>query len=69
MKLSHLQPTHHYIRFSMQPRCTEVLLIRKSIQDALADMFGLTFAGTYIDVLFVNALGSESVVRVHPEYV
>ncbi|KAF8550648.1 hypothetical protein OG21DRAFT_1513730 [Imleria badia] len=67
MTLSHLQPTHHYIRLSMQPRCTEVLLIRKSIQDALADMFGLTSAGTYIDVLFVNELGSESVVRVHPE--
>ena len=69
MTLSHLQPTHHYIRLSMQPRCTEVLLMRKSIQDALTDMFGVTFASTYIDVLFVNELGSETVVRVNPEYV
>jgi hypothetical protein len=51
----------------MQPRCSDVLLIRKSIQDALTDMFGLTFASTYIDVLFVNGLGSETVVRVNPE--
>lgn len=69
MSSSHLQPTHHYIRLSMQPRCTDVLLIRKSIQDALAEMFGLTFASTYIDILFVSELGSESVVRVNPEYV
>lgn len=69
MSSSHLQPTHHYIRLSMQPRCTDALLIRKSIQDALTDMFGLTFASTYIDVLSVNELGSESVVRVNPEYV
>ncbi|KAN0080131.1 hypothetical protein V8E55_009697 [Tylopilus felleus] len=67
MSSSHLQPTHHYIRLSMQPRCTDALLIRKSIQDALTDMFGLTFASTYIDVLSVNELGSESVVRVNPE--
>ncbi|KAF8415425.1 hypothetical protein L210DRAFT_3431587 [Boletus edulis BED1] len=67
MSLSHLQPTHHYIRLSVQPRCADPLLIRKSIQDALADMFGLTFASTYIDVLFVNERGSESVVRVNPE--
>ena len=53
----------------MQPRCTEVLLMRKSIQDALTDMFGVTFASTYIDVLFVNELGSETVIRVNPEYV
>jgi len=53
----------------MQPRCTDVLLIRKSIQDALAEAFGLTFASTYIDVLSVSELGSESVVRVNPEYV
>ncbi|KAH0833930.1 hypothetical protein J3R83DRAFT_11117 [Lanmaoa asiatica] len=69
MTLSHLLPTHHYIRLSLEPRCTDVLLIRKSLQDALADTFGLTFASTYIDVLSVNELGSETVVRVNPEYV
>ena len=53
----------------MQPRCTDGLLIRKSIQDALADMFGLTSAGTYVDVLFVDEPGSETVIRVSPEYV
>lgn len=67
--LSHLQATHHYIRLAVEPRCTDVLRIRKSLQDALSDMFGLTFAGTYIDVLSVDELGSETVVRVHPEYV
>lgn len=53
----------------MEPRCTDVLRIRKSLQDALADMFGLTFASTYIDVLSVNEPGSETVLRVHSEYV
>lgn len=69
MTLSHLQTTHHYIRLAMEPRCTDALLIRKSFQDALSDMFGLTFASTYIDVLSVNELGTETVVRVDPEYV
>lgn len=68
MTLSHMLPTHHYIRLAMEPRCTDVLLIRKSLQHALTDMFGLTFASTYIDVLSVNELGSETVVRVNPEY-
>lgn len=57
---------HHYIRLAMQPRCTEALLIRKSLQDALTDMFGLTAASTYIDVLFVDEPGSQSVVRISP---
>ncbi|KAG8215190.1 hypothetical protein J3R82DRAFT_8723 [Butyriboletus roseoflavus] len=69
MTLSHLPPTHYYIRLSMEPRCTDVLRIRKSLQDALADMFGLTFASTYVDVLSVNEPGSETVVRVDSEYV
>jgi hypothetical protein len=69
MTLNHLQPMHHYIRLSMEPRCTDVLLIRKSLQNALTDMFGFTFSSTYIDILSVNEQGSEVVVRANPEYV
>jgi len=67
MTLNHLQPMHHYIRLSMEPRCTDVLLIRKSLQNALTDMFGFTFSSTYIDILSVNEQGSEVVVRANPE--
>ncbi|KAG9308712.1 hypothetical protein JVU11DRAFT_11670 [Chiua virens] len=67
MTLSHTSPTHHYIRLAMEPRCTDVLRIRKSIQDALTEMFGLTFASTYIDVLSVDELGSETVIRISPD--
>ncbi|KAF9228141.1 hypothetical protein BS17DRAFT_692784 [Gyrodon lividus] len=58
---------HHYICLSMEPRCTDALLIRKSLQDALTDVFGLTFSSTYIDILSVNEQGSEVVVRVSSE--
>ncbi|KAL4071586.1 hypothetical protein V8B97DRAFT_1917396 [Scleroderma yunnanense] len=32
----------------------DVLTIRKALQDALAELFGVTTAGTYIDVLAVT---------------
>ncbi|KIK97328.1 hypothetical protein PAXRUDRAFT_825048 [Paxillus rubicundulus Ve08.2h10] len=67
MTLNHLQPMHHYIRLSMEPCCTDVLLMRKSLQDTLTDMFGLTFSSIYIDILSVNDQGSEVVIRVNPE--
>ena len=66
---SHLQPTQYYIRLAMQPHCADVLRIRKTLQDALADTFGLTSAGTYMDVLSVDEEGSETVVRTHAAYV
>lgn len=69
MSLRHMHPTHHYIRLAMEPRCTDVLLIRKALQDALSETVGITFAGTYVDVLYVNESGSETVVRVNAEYV
>ena len=56
---------HRYIRLALEPRCTDGLRIRKTLQDALQDMFGLVFAGTYIDVLSVDEPGSEAVIRVH----
>jgi len=67
MSLNHLPLAHHYICLAMEPRCTDVLLIRKSLQDALMGMFGLTFSSTYIDILSVNEQGSEVVIRVNPD--
>ncbi|KAI0693094.1 hypothetical protein C8T65DRAFT_70217 [Cerioporus squamosus] len=61
-----LTPDYHYIRFSVSPACTEVLTIRKSIQDALGQSFGLVSSHTYVDMLWMAEDGSEVVVRIGP---
>lgn len=58
-----LPSTYHYIRFSVAPACTDALSIRKSIQDAFAQVFGLVSASTHVDILWVAHDGSEVVVR------
>ncbi|KII83656.1 hypothetical protein PLICRDRAFT_448119 [Plicaturopsis crispa FD-325 SS-3] len=53
----------HYIRFSLSPPCTDPLILRKTIQDAMTQTFGL-LSSTYTDVLWIADDGSASVLRV-----
>ncbi|RDX47654.1 hypothetical protein OH76DRAFT_1405715 [Lentinus brumalis] len=61
-----LTSDYHYIRFSVSPASTDILTIRKSIQDALGQSFGLVSSHTYVDVLWIANDGSEVVVRIGP---
>lgn len=54
----------HYIRFSVSPANTGGLIIRKTLQDALLQSFGLTSANVYVDVLWLAEDGVEVIVRV-----
>ncbi|EKM52385.1 uncharacterized protein PHACADRAFT_61360, partial [Phanerochaete carnosa HHB-10118-sp] len=54
---------NHYIRFSVSPANTDGLTIRKALQDALLQSFGLTSANVYVDVLWLAEDGAEVVVR------
>ncbi|KAH9922223.1 uncharacterized protein B0H18DRAFT_879512 [Fomitopsis serialis] len=58
-----LVSSYHYARFSVAPACADALSIRKSIQDAFTQSFGLVSANTHVDVLWVADDGSEAVVR------
>ncbi len=59
-----LAPRHRYIRFSVTPPCTESLTIRKVIQDALNQSFGLLSSHTYIDILWLAGDGGAVVLRI-----
>ena len=63
-----LTPDYHYIRFSVSPASTDVLAIRKTMQDALGQSFGLVSSHIYVDVLWLAEDGSEVVVRIGPRY-
>ncbi|KAG6335812.1 hypothetical protein ID866_3270 [Astraeus odoratus] len=88
MPLTPLPTVYHYIRLSISLQSApnadidvDVLTIRKAIQDAMADLFGITSAGTYLDVLSVTKTDvrgastsqrgqwGEVVLRVHLSYV
>lgn len=58
-----LPSTYHYVRFAVAPACADALSIRKAIQDALTQAFGLVSASTHVDVLWLADDGSEMVVR------
>ncbi|KAI0000768.1 hypothetical protein BJV74DRAFT_949605 [Russula compacta] len=66
-----LPQTHHYIRFSISPplehssssSSPDALQIRRALQDALAQSFGITLSHAYLDVLWVATSGAECVVR------
>lgn len=88
MSLTPLSANHHYLRLSItlpvrtadsEPdEDVDVLTIRKALQDALGDSFGITSAGTYIDILAVTKWSTggvrvggrdpwgEVILRVHP---
>ncbi|KAH9957754.1 hypothetical protein BC827DRAFT_1137369 [Russula dissimulans] len=65
---SHRHPlpqTHHYIRFSISPPLAnpDALHIRHTLQDALAQSFGVALSHLYLDVLSVSPSGAECVIR------
>ena len=67
-----MQPTtvvsnNHYLCVSIKPPTPDVLTIRKSISDALAQSFGQTSATTYLDIVWINDEGSSAAIRVHKE--
>ncbi len=58
-----LKTTHHYLRVALDPPCADALTVRKALQDALQQSFGLTAANTYVDVLWVAEDRRAAVVR------
>ncbi|KAH7882048.1 hypothetical protein F5I97DRAFT_1911492 [Phlebopus sp. FC_14] len=59
-----LPSNHHYILLSLSPPTTDVLTIRKSLQNALSQTFGHTMSNTYMDILALSVGGREVVLRV-----
>ncbi|KAI0744587.1 hypothetical protein C8Q76DRAFT_700315 [Earliella scabrosa] len=55
--------SHRYVRFAVSPPCSDALTIRKVIQDALGQSFGLVSSHTYVDILWLADDGSAVVVR------
>ena len=55
---------YSYLRFALSPSCNDALTIRKLLQDALLQSFGLTSANTQVDILWVAENGTETVLRV-----
>lgn len=64
-----LTSSYHYVRFSISPPTNDALTVRKTLQDALMQSFGLVSANTYMDVLWLAEDGSEVVIRVGERYV
>jgi hypothetical protein len=62
-----LTQVYHYLRLSVTPACPDALTIRKAIQDAITQSFGI-YSTTYADVLWVAEDGAETVVRLRKEY-
>ncbi|KAG2117724.1 hypothetical protein DEU56DRAFT_747955 [Suillus clintonianus] len=58
---------HSYIHLSINPPCADALRLRKSIQDGLAETFGITASGTYLDILWIAESGFEVVIRLSIE--
>ena len=59
-----LPKTHRYIRVKLSPPSPDALLVRRALQDALSQTFGLVSAGTYMDILWVEDEGKEAIIRV-----
>ena len=58
-----IKSNQHYIRFSLDPPCEDAMIVRKALQDALLQSFGLTSANLYIDVLWLSGDGRQTVIR------
>lgn len=58
---------YHYLRFAVSPACQDALTIRKLLQDALLQSFGLTSANTYMDILWLSEEGTDVVIRLRPK--
>jgi type III secretory pathway component EscT len=55
---------YHYIRLAISPSNNDALTLRKTLQDALTQTFGVTASSTYIDIFWVADGGEQFVVRV-----
>ncbi|KIL59984.1 hypothetical protein M378DRAFT_84358 [Amanita muscaria Koide BX008] len=59
-----LRSPYRYIRLSVVPPTLDILYLRKSFQDALSALFGVTSASIYLDILWLADDGSQFVLRV-----
>ncbi|PFH50213.1 hypothetical protein AMATHDRAFT_145706 [Amanita thiersii Skay4041] len=64
MQQHSLPSAYRYIRLAVTPSLPDGLSIRKAIQDGLTQMFGVTSASTYLDILWTAADGSQHILRV-----
>lgn len=68
MALYHmLQPSHHYLLLSVSEP-SDPLTLRKTLQDSLAQSFGITSCNAYMDILWVSESGSAAVIRAGQTY-
>ncbi|KZT21289.1 hypothetical protein NEOLEDRAFT_1073672 [Neolentinus lepideus HHB14362 ss-1] len=63
MSRHRLSPRYYYVLFSVSPAQSNVLSIRKKIQDALTEVFGITQSGDYMDILWTAEDCSEILIR------
>ena len=63
-----LSPAYDYVRLAITPACVDAITLRKSIQDALGQSFGIVSSHTYLDVLWIDELGEELVIRIGQRY-
>ncbi|KAH9920837.1 uncharacterized protein BXZ73DRAFT_52011 [Epithele typhae] len=61
-----LPPAHNYVRLAVAPPCNDAITLRRTIQTALGQSFGLVSSHTYVDVLWIAEEGTEAVVRISP---
>jgi hypothetical protein len=59
-----LPAVHRYIRLSLAPPVTEPLTLRKLLETAMLQSFGVSRAATYMDVLWIDVDGHAAVIRV-----
>ncbi|TFK48211.1 hypothetical protein OE88DRAFT_1664648 [Heliocybe sulcata] len=66
MSRQRLTPRYHYVLFSVSPTQSDVLSIRKGMQDSLTQTFGVTRSANYMDVLWTTEDCSEILIRMDP---
>ncbi|KAF5376733.1 hypothetical protein D9615_007892 [Tricholomella constricta] len=67
--MQHSLPTqYHYVRIAVAPVTgRDALGLRKAVQDALTQTFGVTSAALYVDFLWVAEDGGQFVIRVQKD--
>jgi len=63
MQSHSLSTDYHYIRVSIFPPTQDILTLRKTMSDALAECFGITSGSMYLDILSLESHGKECLVR------
>jgi hypothetical protein len=59
-----LPNNYRYIRFSVKPSVTDALTLRKLLETAMLQSFGVSRAATYMDVLWISEEGHDAVIRI-----